>query len=209
MIKPSWSEDKEFVDFFNKNNLKELSMISPNRLYILYRLCIRNNKLFNDSNIAEVGVRNGGSAKLLLELCKNSTIYLFDTFTGLPKTTNEKYDPKQLKEHSFNTNNPEQTINMLSKYKNSKIYKGFFPDTAKDLNDFKFSIVHIDVDIYQSAKDCCEFFYEKLESGGIMIFDDFGFEKTAGVKLAVDEFFKDKDNIAIDLGNIYGMVIKK
>jgi len=52
--------------------------------------------------------------------------------------------------------------------------------------------VHIDVDIYQSVKDCCEFFYPRLHAGGVMLFDDYGKWTCPGAKLAVDEFFATK-----------------
>jgi O-methyltransferase len=54
-------------------------------------------------------------------------------------------------------------------------------------------MVHIDADIYQSVKDSCTFFYPRLESGGIMVFDDYGFPSCPGARKAVDEFFSDKE----------------
>ena len=39
---------------------------------------------------------------------------------------------------------------------------------------------HIDVDIYQSVRDCISFIYPRLSPGGFMIFDDYGFPKLPG-----------------------------
>lgn len=40
--------------------------------------------------------------------------------------------------------------------------------------------------------DCCKFFYPRMERGGVMIFDDYGFVSCPGAKMGVDKFFLDK-----------------
>ena len=42
--------------------------------------------------------------------------------------------------------------------------------------------------IYPSAKECFEYIYPRLNQGGIIVFDDYGFPDCDGVKQAVDEF---------------------
>lgn len=80
----------------------------------------------------------------------------------------------------------------LSDCKNIRFYQGVFPSTAEDVRNITFCLVHIDVDIYQSVIDCCNFFYMRMQKGGMMIFDDYGFLTCPGAKVAVDEFFADK-----------------
>ena len=50
----------------------------------------------------------------------------------------------------------------LKDFSNVKFYPGFFPATSEPVTNKLFSFVHIDVDIYQSVKDCCEFFFARL-----------------------------------------------
>jgi O-methyltransferase len=40
---------------------------------------------------------------------------------------------------------------------------------------------------------CCEFFYPRLNPGGAMIFDDYGFPSCPGVRQAVDEYCRNHD----------------
>lgn len=70
--------------------------------------------------------------------------------------------------------------------------KGLFPYSIWNDNTYPtlYCFVHVDVDLYQSAIDCCKYFYRLLVPGGVMIFDDYGFGTCPGVRLAVDEFFK-------------------
>ena len=79
-------------------------------------------------------------------------------------------------------------------------HPGLIPNTFDAIKDRQFAFVHIDVALYQSAKDCCAFFYDHMVSGGIMIFDDYGFPGYEfAEKQAVDEFFKDKPEETLSL----------
>jgi hypothetical protein len=46
--------------------------------------------------------------------------------------------------------------------------------------------------LYEPTKACCEYLWDKLESDGIMVFDDYENARFPGVKKAVDEFFVGK-----------------
>ena len=39
---------------------------------------------------------------------------------------------------------------------------------------------YVDVDIYASVLSCCEFFFPRLNPGGVMVFDDYGLITCAG-----------------------------
>lgn len=49
------------------------------------------------------------------------------------------------------------------------------------------------VDLYEPTKDSIEFFYDKLNVGGIFLCDDYGFTSCPGATKAIDEFLVDKD----------------
>jgi len=53
----------------------------------------------------------------------------------------------------------------------------------------RFCFVHVDADIYRSVLDACAFFWPRLSPGGVLVFDDYGFESCPGAKRAVDEYF--------------------
>jgi len=144
-----------------------------------------------EGEAAEVGVYKGGSARLLAEIfdVKSKTIHLYDTFCGMPPTDprHDLYD-----KGSFNDTSFDSVLSFLEGCHNIKIYPGIFPETAQIMNKSKFCFVHIDVDIYRSVADCCDFFYPRLVNGGVMIFDDYGCTSCPGARLAVDGYFKNK-----------------
>lgn len=92
---------------------------------------------------------------------------------------------------------------------NTKILAGIFPEeTGKLVAEEIFRFCHIDVDVYQSAKDVMEWLWPKLVSGGIVVFDDYGFHGCDGVTRFVNEERSKKDRIIIHNLNGHAIMIK-
>lgn len=153
---------------------------------------------------AEVGVYTGGSAKLICEAKRDKDIFLFDTFEGLPHIST--YDKGFHQGEYFASY--ENVVQYLCQYHNVHIYKGLFPGSAKPIKHEKFSFVHFDVDLYKSTKDALEFFYPRMEKGGIILSHDYGKKGAVGVKRAFDEFYKAKREPVIALTGTQCMVVK-
>ena len=137
-------------------------------------------------SIAEVGVYRGGTAYLLCEAAPNKHIYLFDTFEGMP-TVDESKDLH--KTGDFADTSLEGVKSLLSEFKNVTITKGLFPASAHNvIHPLQFSLVHLDVDIYQSVKEGLHYFWPRLTTGGVIILDDYLEPNCPGAKLATDEF---------------------
>lgn len=141
--------------------------------------------------ICEVGVYRGGTA-LLIRRTTNKNLYLFDTFEGMPKVDSDK----DLHHTGDFADTSEEHVRNLLGTSNylifTGIYKGRFPETIPFNGDMKFSFVHIDVDIYQSVKDCLEYFYARMVKGGIICLDDVLEENCPGAAMAFNEFMADK-----------------
>lgn len=158
-------------------------------------------------DVAEVGVYKGGTARLLAETLRGSgkSLLLFDTFAGMPETSAEK-DIHQAGD--FSDTSLEQVKRFLDGCERVEFFPGLFPDTAQALSDRTFCMVHADVDIYPSTRDCCRFFYPRLVAGGILVFDDYGYLSCPGVKSAADEFFADKPETPVFLPTGQAFVVK-
>ncbi len=155
-------------------------------------------------NLAEVGCYDGNSTEIICKVKKDNPLYVYDTFEGLPEINKEK-DNGEFKKGMYAC--PSIFVKKrLKKYPNVFYREGYFPDTTSDDKDKKFIFVNLDVDIYQSTKDCLEFFYPRLENGGILISHDY--PEVNGVKEAMDEFMKDKPETLIELAGRQCMFIK-
>jgi len=161
-----------------------------------------------DGDIAEVGVYSGGSAKVINEYKnKKKTLFLFDTFEGL-KDCCEK-DGEYL-QNGFFTHDYEHVKKMFEGDDSVVLVKGYFPESTNTLIDnTKFSFIHLDVDTYQSTLNCLNYFYDKINKGGIIVVHDYtNNNQTEGVPLAVNEFLSDKAETVMTLGTSQGIIHK-
>ena len=73
------------------------------------------------------------------------------------------------------------------KLSNVKVLEGIFPDkTAQYVNE-PIALLHCDVDVYQSAKEIVDWAMPRLKTGGVIIFDDYGFSGCEGITRYVNE----------------------
>jgi len=202
-----------FEDWFQViyGKVRDRTLLEEHRCYIIYEFC--RYCLHLEGDFAECGVYKGGSALLIGETLLNSSVrdkqvHLFDTFTGMPAMANQ--DPSgAVKEGRFGDTSLNGVKEYLQEVPFVVFHPGLIPETFQPVKDRKFAFVHIDIDLYQTHIDCCDFFYERVTKGGVMVFDDYGrpFFR-ASAKQAVDEFFANKPETAIALHTGQCIVIK-
>ena len=81
---------------------------------------------------------------------------------------------------------PEQVI-----HERIRLIKGWFNDTLSKY-DGQIALLHLDCDLYASYMLALTTFYEKVVSGGVILFDEFDDERWPGARKAIEEFFSDK-----------------
>ena len=62
----------------------------------------------------------------------------------------------------------------------------------KSKNPDDISWLHIDLNSSYATKKALEFFYEKIEKNGIILFDDYAHDSYEDTRIVIEEFFKDK-----------------
>jgi len=196
-----WKDDIVFKNLYKQS--KSFTLNNELECYILYQCALQTARI--PGEVAEVGVFTGGTTRLLASILPHKMIHGFDTFTGMPKTDSEH---DLFKEGDLGRVSLAKVKNYLSDLPNIRLYPGFFPATAKSLVNKRFSLAHIDADIYKSIWDSCVFFYPRMVSGGIILFDDYGFITCPGAKTSVDRFFADKPEHPFYLPTGQAMVIK-
>jgi hypothetical protein len=155
--------------------------------------------------LAEVGVFEGGSARMLCEAKGDRVLHLFDTFEGLPEACD--LDSVAHKENkNLYACSLESVQEYLKDFKNVMFHKGLFPESARPIDNEKFSFVHFDVDLHKSTLSCLEYFYTRMIPGGIMLSHDYSILR--GVRTAFTEFLEDKPEAVIELPTTQCMVVK-
>lgn len=159
-------------------------------------------------DVVECGVWRGGSAMLaalnLLDDPKPRHLYLYDTFTGMPKPTdldvvaatgvraavtwlaNETSDHNawcyapfdDVRANLASTGFPADRLHLI---------EGKVEDTLPACAPEQIALLRLDTDWYESTRHELVNLYPRLARGGVLIIDDYG--HWAGSRQAVDEFF--------------------
>lgn len=205
-----WLSDKAFMSIYHK--IKTQTLVDVYRCYELWELTKQVHQQNANAAFLEVGVYKGGTAAVistqLKQLNANATFYLADTFTGVAKAS-EKDSMYVGGEHADTSEIlVEQTIKPI--YNHYKILEGIFPNHTEHLihQNELFRLCHIDVDVYESAKDVVHWVWQKLMVGGIIVFDDYGFASCNGVTNLVNEYKSLTDRLVLHNLNGHAIIIK-
>ena len=176
----------------------QYTMVTNKNLITLYQLTQRVNTLGLAGDIVECGVWNGGSGAVMgwanaksANSRVNRTIWLFDSFEGLPRPTEN--DGKVERDNYFegwckgDVNKVRRIFSKLGvPMEGVKIVPGWFEGTLRSARVDRIAILHIDADWYDSVKLVLEAFYEKVVPGGFIVLNDYG--AWPGCNKAIDDY---------------------
>ena len=188
-----WKADSEFIKLSRK--IDGYTLVDLNKQYLAYSYVKQLCKIGVAGDYLEVGVWRGGLSALIAMTFEKYTaqhqkrkFYLADTFLGMPQTNKDKdnfYKGGELSDTS------ELVVkNLFNKcgIHNYQILAGIFPNqTSSMLDSNSLAYLHIDVDIYDSAKSTFEYCWNKVTRNGMVVFDDYGYSSTEGVTYFVNE----------------------
>ncbi len=155
--------------------------------------------------IVECGVGWGRSlfylAAIQRTLGRDGTLYGFDSFEGFPEPTDGdagssikiekgRYRTSEaaVRAHLVNSGIPQDFI-----AEKIRLVPGFFEDSLQHYDGGPVSLLHLDVDLYESYVQTLEFFYPRVASGGVIAFDEYHDKnKFPGARRAIDAFLADK-----------------
>lgn len=202
-----WWKNEEFTHYLDR--FGELGVLNTDRKWMVHQLLRLVAHLQGDT--AECGVFRGATSYLIC--CANQdsragdkTHHLFDSFEGLSQPSQKdgahwsKGDLKCGIEH---------VREALSDFGNLSFHPGWIPDRFQDVEDRKFSFVHIDVDLAEPTRESLAFFYPRMETRGIIVCDDYGQSTSPGATQAVDSFLADKPEKMLMLPDGGGFLIAK
>lgn len=132
--------------------------------------------------LVEVGVYRGGTAWHMAGIAraKNSKLYLYDTFKGIPHARPEMGDAHKVGD--FGDANVDEIRQHIP---DAEIVVGVFPDSVVPMGVVSF--VHCDCDQYESVRAVCLTMPPLMTIGGTIIFDDYNCLQ--GANTAVNELF--------------------
>jgi O-methyltransferase len=161
-----------------------------------------------------VGVWRGGSGALMAARCAeleiDEPVYLCDTWTGVVKTSEVDIYYKDGKHDDTSKQIVADLVSQMGVEGRVRLLQGIFPDdTAAEVESEAFRLVHIDVDVYQSARDVFDYVWPRLSANGVVVFDDYSCAATPGVTQFVDEQRGRDDRLVIHNANGHGLVLRR
>jgi len=204
-----WLEDEAFKKLFN--SVAPLTKVDRYRCYELWTLVEQASKL--EGSLIEVGTWRGGTGAILAgkaDLCGiDDPVYLCDTFEGVVKAGPKDSKYKGGEHADTSIQQVEELIHERLHLENVRILQGIFPEESSHLiEDSRFRLCHIDVDVYQSARDIVDWIWDRMVVGGLIIYDDYGFSGTDGITKHVDEQRGLSDRLVIHNLNGHAVIIK-
>jgi O-methyltransferase len=130
----------------------------------------------------------------------NKVVYGFDSFEGFDASVSSEIalggaPDSEKRRGGFGDTSLEYVDAKVRRFRlqrHVQLVKGYLSTTLAHYSALTFSFVHLDVDIYESYKIGLEFFYPRVTSGGVILFDEYNDPPWPGCNKAVDEFFADK-----------------
>ncbi len=185
----TWLNDHEYLAMWK--DYPEWNPIIHERRFNLFNLSKMVRNLPGD--IAECGVFHAAGSFIMLSATNGSDkkFFGFDSFEGLsePGERDRISNETAFKWRKHDLTSDEMVaMKNLDKFANRvSLYRGWIPERFDEVNDRRFCLVHIDVDLYEPTKDALDFFVPRMVPGGMIICDDYGFETCPGARKAMDE----------------------
>ncbi|BAU12749.1 macrocin-O-methyltransferase domain protein [Leptolyngbya sp. NIES-3755] len=159
--------------------VKPYTLCTPDRLENLVALC----EYLNENNIqgdfVECGTYKGGSAAILSKgMGESRHLWLYDSFEGLPPTTEKDGEDAKWWIGECVGTIPDLKAVMQTVGTSETAYTivpGWFETSFQQTLPEQVALLHCDADWYDSVMLVLETFYPRIAPGGCVILDDFGY----------------------------------
>lgn len=196
--------------YLNKTQLlKELNNLQW-RHYIVFwsaEYVIKSCK--GSNNFVECGVCDGLTIfYAILASKKEGKYYLYDSWA--PMINKNLHETEEHLEGRYSNLVLDNTKRNLVQFNDSIYYNvGYIPDSfTTSINPDNLCWLHIDINSAFATLESLLYFYPKLASKGIILFDDYAQLEFAETKKLIDNFFEDKDGIFLHLPTGQGIYFK-
>jgi len=180
-----------------KNFLLILEELKWRHLIIYFSVLLAKKFSQKGVNIVECGVCDGltifYAINTLIEKDYNLKVYLYDSWKKMERKHLNDQELHHLGDYNYLS--LDRTKKNLSDYSKNLIFNtGYIPEVLISSNNpHHLSWMHIDLNSSMPTKEALKFFYKRLNSKGIILFDDYGHKSYESTKLVIDNFFNDLD----------------
>lgn len=161
---------------------------------------------------AELGVYQGDFAKEINRLFYDRKLYLFDTFEGFADSDCKSEMSRGYVDSDrtgyFSNTTEDMVMRKMPHKEQIRIYKGIFPHSAEGIEE-EWCFVNVDADLYEPTLAGLEYFYPKMQRGGIILIHDYFSRAFHGVRDAVKYYCRKNQIAYIPIGDTLSVAIRK
>jgi O-methyltransferase len=152
----------------------------------------------------ELGCYRGDTVKMVIDYTGFGTTgkgyWLYDLFE------NDGTISEQFPGHSADLY--KDTVSRFSDLPTVRVFKGQVPASFDQGAPQTIALMHIDMNNAPSERAALEAFYDRVQPGGMIIFDDYGWVQYAAQKATIDEFMGARGKSVLELPTGQGLVIR-
>ena len=185
----------------------------------LHTLCwAAKNAQMVDGSFVECGVFKGDMAWMVMQFVgvRNiSQFYLYDSFKGFsPAWSSDEDFPEHQGFIEFANEFYQQeglyeyVAKRFARYQNVRVIKGFLPDALSVACPERISFLHVDLNSPRAEVAVLERLWDRISSGAIIVFDDYGWKLFHKQKKAEDKFMRARGYEILELPTGQGLVVK-
>lgn len=189
--------DRDFVEAWQR--FKDKTLVSWSVGYATYAAAKYAEILEGD--IVECGVWKGGCS-LLMAAAGSKTVWMYDTFSGMPEPSERDRRVGKGKESIGEISDlavSKETVETVIREsglpaERFRLVQGKVEDTVPGLAPSAIAVLRLDTDWYSSTRHELVHLYPRLVRGGVLLVDDYGWFQ--GAREAVDEYFEEHGIVA-------------
>ena len=212
----SWKRNFGFLndkDFVRCAQNHATSAHIPNYYWQLHTVCWAvKNCLRVPGDFVELGVYKGYTTAIVAEYIDFANIgrtwYLYDTFEGIPEDqlnkgwTNSPYEDDE----------PDgvfaEVTAQFEPYENIRVIRGRVPEVLDEAAPETIAFMHIDLNSAKAECAALEVLYDRLSTGGMIVFDDYGWSACIEQQVGIDEFMAARGVQVLEIPTGQGIFVK-
>lgn len=202
-------EDKDFMEAFQKAVKTDQDKSLIWRVHTLAWAADHCKHLEGD--FVECGVYKGFCSFFLVNYLDfgnmDRSFYLYDTFAGIPEAYKEG---SPVRDGAYSEPNLlKDATERFASFDNVKVIEGVVPEVLEGVSPEKIAFLHLDMNSALSELGALEVLFDRIVPGGMIVFDDYGWQSYRAQKQAEDEFMRQRDYKIMELPTGQGLLVKR
>lgn len=207
----AYSRDQKFMAAFERYAETFADQVKMWRIHTYCWAC--QSALAVDGDFVECGVYLGLYSATMANYLDfetiNKTLYLYDTFDGIPEAYSDEIERRLNVEYHKVENWHARVVERFSGYPNVEIVPGVLPDSLDARSPKTIAFLHVDLNAAAAEIGALDKLFDRVSAGGIVLLDDYGRGEHPILHNRHMEWFTARGYPILEIPTGQGLVIKR